>query len=196
MSSEFYLSKNRIRRCSSKTGVCVALPLLEQKLSILGVLRRLVYLVALLCFVVLAVTGFYPLLVQGKHISGYLMMIHATFAPVFAICLAVLAVMWASPCRLDKSDFPLMQRILKRFTKLNIPSKPIPKSSLLGQKITFWLVIFLALPLILSIILSMFSLAGTAWQELLLATHRNVAIVFAIVVVVHTYLLIRARKRL
>ncbi|UCG57453.1 MAG: cytochrome b/b6 domain-containing protein [Phycisphaerales bacterium] len=164
-------------------------------MSILGILRRLVYLLALLCFVVLAITGFYPLLIQGKHISGYLMMVHATFAPVFAICLAVLTVMWASRCRLDKSDFPLIQRILKRFTNLNIPSEPIPKSSLLGQKIAFWLIVFLALPLILSIILSMFPLAGTCGQELLLATHRNVAIVFAVVAVIHTCLVVRAAKK-
>jgi cytochrome b subunit of formate dehydrogenase len=172
------------------------LPLPEQKLSILGIVRRLVYLLALLCFVVLAVTGFYPVLIQGKHISGYLMMVHATFAPVFAICLAALTVMWASRCRLDKSDFPLMQRILRRVTRLKIPDEPISRSSLLGQKVAFWLVVFLALPLILSIILSMFPLAGTAGQELLLATHRNVAIVFAIVAVIHTYLIIRTRKKL
>ncbi len=163
-----------------------------KKRSIVGILRILVYLLALLCFVVLAVTGFYPTLVLGEHISGYLLMIHATFAPVFAVCLAVLAVMWASRCRLSYSDWPGFQRFVQRVTLVKSTANDTPhKSSGLGQKITFWLIIFLALPLILSIILSMFPLFGTHWQELLLSTHRYTALVFAMVVIVHTYLVIR-----
>lgn len=163
-----------------------------KKRSIVGVLRILVYLLALLCFVVLAVTGFYPTLVLGEHISGYLLMIHATFAPVFAVCLAVLAVMWASRCRLSYSDWPGFQRFVQRVTLAKTTgNENLYNSSSLGQKITFWLIIFLALPLILSIILSMFSLFGTHWQELLLSTHRYTALVFAMVVIVHTYLVIR-----
>jgi len=167
----------------------------EQKLSLLGILKKLVFLLALLCFVVLAVTGFYPLLILNEHISGYLMMIHATFSPVFAICLAVLAVMWASRCRLDKSDCPLLQRILRRFTGLKIPCEPPCRSLFLGLKITFWLIVLLALPLILSIILGMFPLFGTEGQEFLLAAHRYTALVFALVAIVHIYLLIRTQMR-
>ncbi len=164
----------------------------KKKLSIVGVLRILVYLLALLCFVVLAVTGFYPTLVLGEHISGYLVMVHATFAPVFAVCLAVLAVMWAGRCRFAYSDWPWFQRIVQRVTLVKGTGNKTPyNSSGLGQKMTFWLIIFLALPLILSIILSMFTLFGTYWQELLLSTHRYTALVFALVVIVHTYLVIR-----
>jgi cytochrome b subunit of formate dehydrogenase len=163
-----------------------------KKRSIVGVLRILVYLLALLCFMVLAVTGFYPTLVLGEHISGYLLMIHATFAPVLAVCLAVLAVMWAGRCRLSYSDWPGFQRFVQRVTLVKSSGNKTPhNSSGLGQKITFWLIIFLALPLILSIILSMFTLFGTYWQELLLGTHRYTALVFAMVVIVHTYLVIR-----
>ena len=165
---------------------------LEQKLSIVGILRKLVYLLALLCFVVLAVTGFYPTLVLGEHISGYLVMVHATFAPIFAICLAVLAVMWVRNCRFNQSDWPWFGRIVQRVTLVkSTGEETLRKSSGLGQKITFWLIIFLALPLILSIVLSMFPLFGTHWQELLLSTHRYTALVFALVVIVHTYVVIR-----
>ena len=169
---------------------------LEQKLSLVGVLRKLVYLLALLCFVVLAVTGFYPLLVLDEHISGYLMMVHATFSPVFAGCLAILAVMWAGRCRFTRSDCPLLQRILQRVTLGKSTSeKPLCKSSGLGQEITFWLIIFLALPLILSIVSSMFVFFGTDWQEFLLAVHRYTALVFALVAIVHTYLMVRAKMK-
>ena len=169
---------------------------IKQKLSLVGVLRKLVYLLALLCFVVLAVTGFYPTLVLGEHISGYLVMVHATFAPVFAICLAVLAVMWARNCRFTRSDWPWFQRIVQRVTLVKSTGEEAHcKSSGLGQKVTFWLIIFLALPLILSIVLSMLSLFGTHGEELLLSMHRYTALVFALVGIVHIYLVIRTKMQ-
>jgi len=170
--------------------------LLEKKLSLMEVLRKLVYLLALLCFVVLAVNGFYAALVLGKSISGYWIMLQTTAGGVFAVCLAVLAVMWASRCRFTHSDWPWFERIVQRVTLVKSSSKEAPsKSSGLGQKMTFWLIIFLALPLILSIILSMFPLFGTHWQELLLGIHRYTALVFALVAIVHIYLVIRTKMQ-
>ena len=163
-----------------------------KELSLVVVLRSLVYLLALFCFAVLAVTGFYPLLVLGEHISGYLVMIHATFAPVFAICLAVLAVMWARRCRLAYGDWPWLERFVQRVTLVKSANGQMRiRSCDLGQKVAFWLIIFLALPLILSIVLSMFPLFGTHWQEILLGVHRWTAYVFAPAVIVHAFLLVR-----
>lgn len=172
----------------------VTMLFIEQKLSPVGVLRKLVYLLALLCFVVLAFTGFYPTLVLGEHISGYLVMVHATFAPVFAICLAVLAVMWARSSRFTGSDWPWFQRLVQRVTLIKSPGKEVDReSSGLGLKISFWLIIFLALPLALSIILSMFPLLGTHWQELLLGIHGYTALLFSLAAIVHIYLMIRCK---
>jgi cytochrome b subunit of formate dehydrogenase len=169
---------------------------IEQKLSLMGVLRKLVYLLALLCFLVLAVTGFYPTIILGEHISGYLLMVHATFAPIFAICLAVLAVMWARNGCFAQGDWPWFQRIVERVTMVKSSGEETSRQSPpLGQKLTFWLIMFLALPLILSIIASMYPLFGTYWQELLLAVHRYTALVFALVVIVHIYLVIRTQTK-
>lgn len=170
--------------------------LLEQKLSPVGVLRKLVYLLALLCFFILAITSFYPVLVLKEPIHGYWLISHATFAPVFAICLAVLAVMWAANCCFNKNDWPWVQRVLGRALPLGGARREAANNSVVNKllrKICFWLIILLALPLILSIILSMFSLFGTYWQELLLNIHRYTALVFAIVAIVHTYLIIRTQ---
>jgi cytochrome b subunit of formate dehydrogenase len=168
---------------------------IEQKLSPTEVFRKLVYLLALLCFIVLAITGFYPTLVQGEHISGYLLMIHATFAPIFAITLAILAVMWSGHCRFTGSDWPWFGKFVRRVTLKKSTSQELKTECCLGQKITFWLIIFLALPLILSIVLSMFPYFGTYWQELLLDIHRYTALVFALTAIVHTYLLIRTKMK-
>jgi cytochrome b subunit of formate dehydrogenase len=170
----------------------------KQTRSLVDYLRILVYLVALFSFVVLAVTGFYPVLVLGEHITGYLVMVHATFAPVFAACLAILAVMWARPCRFTSGDWPWFERLVRRVTRAGgTDEAEIQRSNAcLGQKVTFWLIIFLALPLGLSILLSMYPLLGTYWQELLLILHRYTAYVFALIVIAHTvFLLLMKTKR-
>lgn len=161
----------------------------------MDLLRILVYLVAMFSFMVLALTGFYPVLVLGQHITGYLVMVHATFAPVFAVCLAVLAVMWARQCRFTPGDWPWFERIVQRVTSTKGAHAEAHSEGCLGQKVTFWLIIFLALPLGLSILLSMFPLLGTYWQELLLSTHRYTAYIFALVVIVHTMLLVRMKTK-
>jgi len=170
--------------------------LIEQRASLLGALKKLCYLVSVVCFLVLGVTGFYPVLVHGEHLSGYLMMIHATFAPIFAICLAILALTWAGQYRFRQSDCPWLQGLLRRVTRLRIPAEAAEGScpcSMTAQKMAFWVIVFLALPLILSVVLSMLPLYGTHWQEFALAVHRWTALVFAVVVLVHTYLAVRTR---
>ena len=162
---------------------------LEQKLNLVAVLKRLVYLLALLCFVVLITTGFYPVLVQAEHLSGYLLMVHATFAPVFAGCLAVLALVWADRCRFDKSDWPWPQKLPQQ----EATDKQTGTKHQLGQKICFWVIIILALPVILSIVLGMFPLFGTQGQEFLLDIHRYSTLLLAVFAVVHTYLIIRTQ---
>lgn len=172
----------------------LSLLLIEQRASLLGALKKLAYLLAMVCFVVLAITGFWPVLVRGEHISGYLMMIHATFAPIFALCLAILAVTWAGGNRFTAEECPWVQRLLRQVTRLRIPAEEKPwRGSQVVFKAAFWLLMFLALPLILSIVVSMFHLLGTEWQHTTLALHRWTSLVFAIVAIIHTYLAIRLR---
>ncbi|MFC1635447.1 cytochrome b/b6 domain-containing protein [Planctomycetota bacterium] len=168
----------------------------KQKRSLVDILRILVYLVAMFSFVVLALTGFYPVLILGEHITGYLVMIHATFAPVFAVCLAVLAVLWARQCRFTSGDWPGFERLVQRVTLTKGTDAATQRgSSGLGQKVSFWLILFLALPLGLSILLSMLLLLGTHCQEMLLSLHRYTAYVFSLVVIVHTVLLLRMKTK-
>lgn len=176
---------------------------IEQKLNLVKVMKKLVYLVALVHFVILAVTGFYPRLVLGKQISGYWLMLHVTFASVFAVCLAVLAVMWAHTFRFNSSDLTLLQRmlqrvhqlVLQRVAGLKTDAEPLRGSLRFGQKTLFWLIILLALLLIPSIVLVMFPLFGNSWQKLFLEAHRYTALVFVSVAVIHTYLVVRTRMK-
>ena len=159
--------------------------------SVIGFLRKLIYLLALLCFVVLTVTGFFPRLVFGRTISSYWLMIHATAAPVFSVCVAALAVMWAHNCRFNKNYWLWLQKILQREA---INKAPVERFEL-GQKICFWLIITVALSVILSAIMSMLPVFGAHGQHFLLDVHRYVALLLVVLVVIHTYLLIRTQMR-
>jgi hypothetical protein len=152
---------------------CVAFPFRGQrrikKSGPWSAIRKLVYLSTLLCFLVLVITSFYPVVVLKEAIHGYWLILHVVFAPVFVVCLAVLAIMWAGNCSFEKNDRPRL------------------------QKICFWLIIILAPLVILSIVLSMFSLFGTQVQEFLLQLHRYSALLLALIIIVHTYLIIRTK---
>ena len=103
--------------------------------------------------------------------------------------------MWASRCRFTRGDWPWFGRFVQRVTLVKSASEQAhDESSGIGQKISFWLIVFLALPLILSIVFSMFPYFGSYWQELLLDIHRYTALVFALVTIVHTYLVVRAQR--
>ncbi len=167
----------------------LTLLLVEQKLNLIGRLRKLLYLLALLCFVILVLNGFYSVLILAEPITGYRIILQTIAGGVFTVCIAILAVMWAYNCRLDKNYWPWLTRLLQHRSK----NTTAPEKYELAQKICFWLIILLALPLILSIILSMFTLFGTDGQKCLLHLHRYSALSLALIAIIHTYLLIRTK---
>jgi cytochrome b subunit of formate dehydrogenase len=167
----------------------LTLLLLPQRLSLVGRFKKLVYLLALFCSLVLAVTGFCPVLIMGRHLAGYMLMIHVTAGGVFAACLVILAVTWAHQHRFNESDWLWLAAVVgRRLPKSDL----LPKEGRLFCKLCFWLIVVLGLPLMLSVVLSMFPIFGTAGQNFLANTHRYSTLAFAVVAVVHTYLLTRA----
>ncbi|HIJ72332.1 MAG TPA: hypothetical protein HPP87_13405 [Planctomycetes bacterium] len=163
----------------------LTLLLLPQRLGFFGRIRKLLYLLALLCFIILAVTGFYPALVLNQRLSGYLLMIHVTAGGVFAACLALLALMWADLCRFDKFDLKWITGLFchtEEYQAKNTHTRLFPK-------LIFWLILIAALPLILSVVLSMFPMFGTEWQILSAGIHRYSALAFAVLAVLHIYML-------
>ncbi len=161
----------------------VTLLFIEQKWSLLGVLRKLVFLLAILCFVILAVTGFVPRVVLGGALSGWWLMIHATAAPIFAACVAILAVLWADRNRLNKNYWPLLNRIVGR----NPKSTVAPEKHELKLRICFWVVLTMSLPVILSAVVSMFPIFGTHGQEVLLQIHRYSTLLLSLFAIIYLY---------
>jgi len=128
---------------------------------------------ALALFAVLALSGFLPLLV-GTHLSGVLLVLHVTAAPLFALLLAAWAVLQAHRNRFVAGDAVILRNLAQeRNFRAFFGSQT-------AAKLCFWLALVTALPLIFSILLSMSPLFGTAGQEALLQWHRFSAFFFAL----------------
>ncbi len=165
--------------------------------SWIGLLRQLAVLVSIICFVILFVTGFYPPVVLGEAISGYLLMLHTIAAGVFSVCIAFLAVACAQQCILAEQDFLSVRKWLSKYFHMNTNTDQPNQSTLsTSQKVLFWLVMVLMLPLVISIVLSMFKFFGTYWQHVLLDIHRYCALVLSLAAFILLYLtIIRQAKQ-
>jgi cytochrome b subunit of formate dehydrogenase len=174
----------------------LTLLLLPQRLRPLGVFRKLVFLLALVCFILLVISGFYPAIIRHKELSGYLLMLHVTAGGVFAGCVALLAILAAYQHTFNKNDW---QQVLI-LTGYGGHSRDYctcrDRSPGLGQKIAFWLILLLSLLVILSILLSMFRLFGTNMQRLLLQLHRYIALSLTVAGIVYLHLTTLAHKRI
>jgi cytochrome b subunit of formate dehydrogenase len=175
----------------------ITLLFIEQKLSLLETIKKLVYLVTVPLFLITAITGFYPKLVLGETISGYWVMLHVTFATAFAPCLAVVALLWVKSLRFDKGDRTLLEqiyyRVVRRISGLKITGEPLRGYFRFGQKTLFWLIVLLAQPLILSVALVMLPIFEAGKQNLFWDIHRYAALVFAMVAIIHTYVVVRIK---
>jgi len=163
-------------------GITLLLPV--QGRAFLVKVRRLLLCLGVVCFLVLAVTGFYPNWVLGESIFGYWTMIHITFGGIFAFCLALLAVLWAEDNRLNAEWCPLLRKVLS----LGGGKIKSGESGEFLQRVFFWLIMILAVPLVLSVLLSMFELFGTEVQEFLLAFHKYTGLAFALSAILFAYL--------
>lgn len=157
----------------------------EQKRCLPGKLRKLIFLLGLLSFGVLLLTGFGPLLF-GYKLGGYWLMIHATFAPVFIGCAAIVVLLGAAEYAFNRKDADAIQhRFCSRKDGCWLTDSGV------GAKAGFWLLAALTLPVTLTMVLSMLPLFGTDGQEMLFQLHRWSALFFALTALVELYMLIR-----
>lgn len=150
----------------------------------LSITRRVAYLLTLALAFVLGVTAFFPLLVLGQHMEGVLLVIHVTVAPFFALCLAVLSLLWSHRLRLLARDWQIPRQVLRG----RKPGKDHVIRFVV--KVGFWLALLVALPLLLSIILSLYPWFGTEGQEYLRGLHGYSALALVLIVLVHTHVIV------
>ena len=153
--------------------------------SSLAKLNRLACVVGLASLAVLFITGFGGRLLLGEAIHGYTLMVHVGFAPVFVISAGVVLIGWGYRCRLNGDDRQGLTDLLR------LRGANSDDTADLGWKMTFWLAMFLVVPVSLSMVLGMFQIFGTHGQERLLALHQYTALGLVMVVLIHLHLLLR-----
>ena len=159
---------------------------IKPKFSLVNMIRNLAFLFGLLSFLVLLVTGFGPV-AFGLKLQGYLLMVHAAFAPVFIGCLAIVALLGAGQYRLKMEDFRAFPFMCSR-GKAELKQ---PLDSGIGARVGFWLLLIVSLPVTLTMVLSMLPLFGTEGQEFLYHAHRSSALVFGLLAMLELYMLYR-----
>ena len=123
---------------------------------------KLSYTVMCLCGAVLALTGIGVFALGKPPMTHWVLMVHVSAAPVFAIALAGVAITWTDLCRKGSS-------------------------SRLGcaAKVLLWIILGCGLVVMLTGVLPMTPLFGTVGQNLLYLTHRYAGIVLAVAVLLH-----------
>lgn len=133
-------------------------------------LRFLICFVLVATVIILACTGFYAAIGTGHALTGWLLMIHATMAPVFCFALAAWVLIRVQNARFVGQDIAR------------------PGRSYACRKTCFWLMVLLAVPVILSIVLSMVPLFGTVGQKFLYHTHQATTLAFLMLAILYVAL--------
>lgn len=187
----------------------------RQGLRSLAGIRNNAYALTWILFALLTISGFLSVAIFGAHLSGILLLIHVTAAPFFAIMLAALIVLSAHKHRFLQSDWSALRDMFRKKNnpetdmvdstpgpdRSEIPNSKFQKTTIQKkglaspdtntvQKICFWVIAILSLPLILSIILSMSDLFSAENQASFLNTHSYSALLILIVFVAHTVTLL------
>ena len=125
--------------------------------------ERLVYSGLKLSLVVMAVSSFGMILV-GQHMHHWMLTLHMSFAPLFAVCVTAIALMWA-----EQSTFPSAMRFH------------------FGEKVAFWITVLAGFVTIAAAMLMMMSWFGQSAQHVLLKIHRLAALALVISASFHAY---------
>jgi hypothetical protein len=157
--------------------------------SALDNFRRIAYGLSAGFFVLLALTGFSPVLVTGEHLSGFLLIVHVTVAPLFALSLSALALLWAHRLRFDEEDWRYVLGPGKRRHSGG------ERRMKLALKVGFWMVLVFSLPLMGTIILGLFPLFGTEGEAFLTRAHGYSAILLLVAALTEIHLTIAYVQR-
>ena len=145
--------------------------------------HRCLHGLTVLSFVVLGVTGLVSAIALGG-LQGWWLLAHMLAAPVYAVSLTTMVVMWADSCRFVRHDADWLRRAGGFLGRRDI--LPADKFDA-GQKMFFWIVTILGFLALASMMASMTSIFGQGATVVLHAIHRYSALGLVVVVILHTY---------
>ena len=137
--------------------------------------------VTFLSFIFLGLTGILPVVILNAHISGILLIIHVTIAPLFVIALTITALVLSHSYQFDNRDWQLLRMFISRDKQDHFNYHL--QTYLI--KAYFWIFLLFSVPASLSIIVSMFPFIGTDGQTLMLTTHQYSTLVLLIITMLY-----------
>jgi len=154
----------------------------------LDALMRFFYLATLAGVLILAITGFVPV-IFGYHAANFALMIHMILAPLFAIGITALALFHAERHRFNQNDWQRLRQWFRR--EKSAAPRENPE---LWQKLCFWLSVLLSVPILVSILLIMYPIFDTRAQETFLHWHGYAGLLLLAIVVLHAYLILSNKR--
>ena len=164
--------------------VAIALPLIDAAVfrprrkslppSRLSKAELLIYVLFILSVALMALSSLGMLLVGGR-MHRWMLILHMSVAPLFAIALTVLALLWAEQNAMERAASSAEDRF-----------NP-------GEKLAFWLVVITGLLTTATAMLLMMSWFGSDAQHTLLTLHTYSALVLLIATVYQAYRLLAGR---
>jgi formate dehydrogenase subunit gamma len=148
-----------------------------------GVWERLVHIVLLLSFLVLACTGFYASIRWGGPMTGYLLMLHTTCGAVFAVTMALAILTWAADHAFNRADRCWLAAGGCLSTRGDLPAGRFNGR----DKLYFWLAGLLTLVALGSMLLSMIKVLGQPGQAFMYEVHRWSTLVLVAATIWHAY---------
>ena len=138
-------------------------------------------------FLILALSAYLQVLISGGPLSGWLLIIHVTAAPLFAVSLMLSILVWARRKLFNSQDGYYLQQLFRQQKILLLRGSDTE----FWYKLIFWIFMISAIPAMLSIILQLYPLFGSAGMENLLIIHRYSTLILFIAAVNCTYLWLR-----
>ena len=151
-------------------------------------IKKNLYYLTLICFLILALSGLIPFLILGQPLSGFLLLLHVAVSPIFAILIVTSTLIWAHEHRFERQNGQWLKQL---FQKSKRRSKAASQNTC-SLKILFWLIVLFSM-FLTTIVVSMYPLFGSVGQDFLLDFHKFSAVGITVVVVLHTFLLIRTK---
>jgi hypothetical protein len=135
--------------------------------DLIGCLKVLSAFLAAVSAILLAISGFIPFLIFGKPLTGFILLFHVSVSPVFAVSMTIISLLWVKEHIFDSEDNIGLQKY---------------------RKMCFWFMILLTLVIMGTIILSMYPIFGSQWQENLLNLHLFSTLLFVAAGVIYSYI--------
>jgi hypothetical protein len=157
----------------------------EDRLAI-GKLKRALLGSTAWLFILMAFTGFIPVLFFGSPLTGLPLMIHVTLAPFFVLVLAFTALFYTKNKQFNKKDLALIRSYSKK--------AGIAERFNFLTKIIFWLLLVLSIPAILTIVLSMYPIFSV--EQLGTMAHIHGYSVLCMFIITFTYFLIKIETQI